>query len=89
MNTTDINIGMAGFRGSVPIVEIASGEPKPESKCKVYTVADLEEMFGVTRCTILRWEAKGKLPKRIQFGFRGKVLFKRELIDAMIERGEI
>lgn len=84
MNTTDINIGMAGFSGSVPVVEIAR-----ESKCEVYSVADLVEKLGVTRSTIVRWEQNGKLPKRIFKGFGGKVLFNRDVIDSMIESGEL
>lgn len=84
MNTTDINIGMAGFRGSVPIVEIASKTDR-----EVYSVADLVKKLGVTRSTIVRWEKNGKLPKRIFKGFGGKVLFNRDVIDSMIESGEL
>jgi excisionase family DNA binding protein len=87
MNTTDINIGMAGFRGSVPIVEIASGDPKPEPKIepKFYTMQEVCTLLAVSESTIRRLEAAGEMPKRIKHKFGRNIRFSKRQIDLHIE----
>ncbi|WP_037361425.1 helix-turn-helix domain-containing protein [Asinibacterium sp. OR53] len=51
-----------------------------------YQIADLMELFGVTRATIHNWVKEGKLLKH-KLG--GKVLFKREDINKLIELSKI
>lgn len=90
MNTTDINIGMAGFSGSVPIVEIASGEPKPEPKIepRFYTMQEVCILYKTSESTIRRREAAGEMPRRIKHKFSRGIRFSKRQIDLHLEELE-